>query len=405
MFTFSRRAEIIKPSATLTFNAYASSLKKAGRDIVLFTAGQPDYDPPRLLLEAAKHAIDHEKHSYTAVLGDKTLRERIASYLTKYNLTYKESEIAVSSGVKLALANTFLVLIDHGDEVIYPRIAWGTYIDMITLCGGKAVACELNEQFKMTPQEMRKTITPRTKAIIINSPSNPTGAVYTKHELIEIAKLAVEYNLSVVSDEIYSETVYGHGHISIASLEEEVPGIRDMTCTINGASKSLAIPGWRLGYTAAPENVIQKLDAIQGADASNAPSIVQFGLSEVLKDEHKVALEAYFEEKRQLLQSRRDMLVAGLQEIEYEGKPAFDVSIPEGAFYLWVNSAHLKNPRYGATSIDIRDRLLNEAGIAVTEGSAFGDDDYVRFSFATDQKDIEKGLQKLKTYLNTAVSV
>ncbi len=399
MLHFADRTGLIRPSATLTFNAHVKRLKEHGQDITMFTAGQPDYEPPRILLEATKDAIDHRAHVYTPVLGETKLRELIADYLRKYKLNYTHSEIAVSSGIKLALANSLLILAGPGDEVIYPKVCWGTYIDMINLAGARAVSAEVDENFRVTPETLENVLSPRTKVLILNSPANPTGTVYSLDDLVKIAEFAVLHNVTVISDEIYSEIVHEGEHISIAAFENEVPGIRSLTITANGISKSMAVPGWRMGYVAGPSEFIEKFDAMQGTDASNAPSIVQFGLLETLKDEYKHELKRYFEEKLALLKRRRDVLIEGLKSITLNGKPALCVFAPTGAFYLWVDIRALKSDVYGKTSVEIRDNFLNLAGVGVTEGAAFGNDDYVRFSYAVVESEILRGVEKLKKYI------
>lgn len=389
---FAKRVLKIKPSPTLSFNAKVKEMKEAGKDIVMFTAGEPDLKPPKEFEEGLKEGIALGKFNYTAVLGEKKLRELAAKYLMKYELDYKWEEIAITQGGKGGISNLLLALVEKGEEVVIPEIRWASYDDEVILAGGKPRLAEVNEDFKVTPESLRKAITRKTKLFILNSPANPTGAVYSREELTELAKVIVEKGIYVLSDEIYSEIVFEGEQVSIASLEKEVPGIKERTFTLNGASKSLAIPGLRIGYLAGDKEVIKKIDCIQGANASNPNSLTQWGVRKALETD----LTGYFEEGLEAYQEKRKLMTEGLEGIQYRGKRAFMFKMPQGGFYLWVNIKNLKGKEFGRSSEEIALGLLEEAGVAAIPGKAFGDDNCLRFSFAVGKEEIKEGVGRLR---------
>ncbi len=387
----SERAMQIKPSPTLEIDAMAKAMKKEGRDIISFGVGEPDFDTPENIKEAAIKAIRDGFTKYTPVGGIDELKEAIVEKFKRDNsITYKKSEILVSCGAKHSLYNIAQSLINDGDEVIIPVPYWVSYPDQVLLNGGIPVFLRTKEEdsFMMMPHDLRKAITPRTKAVIINSPSNPTGQIYTEDVLMEIAEIIVEKNLYVISDEIYEKLLYdGARHISTASLNDE---IKKRTIVVNGLSKSHAMTGWRIGYAAGPEDIIKAMTDIQSQSTSNPTSISQKAAIEAL-----MGPQDFTEIMRKEFDKRRRFIVDELNSIE-----GITCSMPKGAFYVFPRVSSLYGRGDGSRKImnsqDLSMYLLEKAGVAVVPGIAFGDDNYIRLSYATSMVNIKKGMERIK---------
>ncbi len=387
----SERAMQIKPSPTLQIDAMAKAMKKEGRDIISFGVGEPDFDTPENIKEAAIKAIRDGFTKYTPVGGIDELKEAIIEKFKRDNgITYKKSEILVSCGAKHSLYNIAQSLINDGDEVIIPVPYWVSYPDQVLLNGGIPVFLKTREEdsFMMMPDDLRRAITPRTKAIIINSPSNPTGQIYREDILREIADIVVEKNIYVISDEIYEKLLYdGLRHISIASLSEE---IKKRTIVVNGLSKSHAMTGWRIGYAAGSEDIIKAMTDIQSQSTSNPTSISQKAALEALRGP-----QDFTEMMVKEFDKRRRFIVDELNSIE-----GITCSMPLGAFYVFPRVSSLYGRGDGSRKImnsqDLSMYLLEEAGVAVVPGIAFGDDNYIRLSYATSMENIKKGMERVK---------
>ncbi|MDI3538657.1 MAG: aspartate aminotransferase [Bacillota bacterium] len=389
-----RRAQGIGASATLAMNARAKEMKKQGIDILSFTVGEPDFDTPEHIAEAGITAIREGFTRYTPAAGIPELKEAICAKLKRENgLDYEPADVVVANGAKHAIYNALQALIDEGDEVIIPAPYWVSYTEMVKLNGGVPVVVptRAEEGFKLTPSSLKAAITPRTKAIFINSPNNPTGAVYSRAELEALAEILVANEVVIIADEVYEKLLYdGATFTSMAALGPEV---KNLTVTINGVSKTYAMTGWRIGYAAAPRELAQAMANIQSHATSNPNSIAQKAAV--------VALTGPQEPVQRMLDEfarRRELMVAGINAL-----PGFKCRKPEGAFYIFADVSEL----FGRTlrgqkitgSISLAEILLVEAHVAVVPGAAFGDDRYVRFSYATSMATIEKGLERLKEVL------
>ena len=381
------RATILTPSLTLSIDSKAKAMKAEGIDICGFGAGEPDFDTPEHIKAAAMASLDGGFTKYTPSSGLPELRQAIADkFLADNKLEYKPSQIIVSNGAKHSCFNTILATVEPGDEVIIPAPYWLSYPEMVRLAGGEPVFVQTSEanNWKMTAEQFEEAMTPRTKMVIINTPGNPTGSVYTREELAAIAAVAEEEGILILSDEIYEKLTYeGVEHVSIASLS---PEISDLTITINGFSKAYAMTGWRLGYLAAPEAIAKAIDSIQSHSTSNPCSFAQKGGLAALKgDQQPVTdMREEFEMRRNYMFQR----FAGIKNIS--------VVKPQGAFYMLVNIGKLS-----LTSQNFSDRLLSKASVAVVPGIAFGDDRTVRFSYATSMDVIKKGLDRFEEFCRT----
>ena len=386
----SQRAKNISPSATLAITAKAKQLKAEGVDVIGFGAGEPDFDTPQNVKEAAIKAIEAGVTKYTPTSGLLGLREAICEKLKKDNgLEYTPAEVIVSSGAKDSLYNTMMVLCDPGDEVIVPTPYWVTYPEQVKLAGGIPVFIKTNEStgFKITPEMLKAAITPKTKILILNSPSNPTGAVYAPEELEEIAEIAVANGLYVISDEIYEKVIYDENvHKSIASFGEE---IKKLTVTINGLSKSYSMTGWRLGYAAADKEIVSAISRLQGHSTSHPTSFVQKAGVEALNGP-----QDFVEMMTREFDERRKVIVDGLNAI-----PGITCPEPGGAFYVFPNVSGLFGKTFNGKKIesadDLASYLLDEAKVAIVPGSGFGAEENVRLSYATSMANIKNGLRRI----------
>jgi aspartate aminotransferase len=384
------RALNISPSPTLAIDTVAKEMMAKGLKVVSFAAGEPDFDTPDHIKEAAIEAIRAGKTKYTPVAGTGPLREAICAKLkTDQGLDYKPEHIVVSAGAKHSLYNTMQVLVQPGDEVILPAPYWVSYLEQIKLAGAEARIVQTREEngFKLTPAELRAAINARTKLLILNSPNNPTGAVYTVDELQALAAVIKEYDFMVISDEIYEKFIYnGTKLVSIASLS---PELKERTVVINGVSKTYAMTGWRVGYAAAAQPVAKAMGALQGHATSNPTSIAQeAALAAISGDQSPVALMI-----AEYIQ-RKDYMLERLNNI-----PGISCLKPGGSFYLFPNIKSYVGKSYKGKTIkgasDLASILLEEAQVAVVPGIAFGDDNYMRLSYVCSTEKIEEGLNRI----------
>ncbi len=385
----SQRVRAMAASATLAMAARAAELRAEGHDIISLSLGEPDFDPPRHVIEAAHAALDGDFHKYTPVDGYRDLRAAVCRKLERDNgLSYTPEQIVVSTGAKQCLANLALVLIDEGDEVLLPAPYWVSYADLIKLAGGIPVELPttVETDFKISPDQLRAAITPRTKMLWFSSPCNPSGSVYSRAELEALAIVLREYpHIHVVADEIYEHIRFGCEHASMASIE----GMYERTITVNGVSKAYAMTGWRVGYLAAPLAIARACTKMQGQITSGTNSIAQRATI--------AALDAPLESIAYMVEEfgkRRDLVLSGLSEI-----PGIKLSKPQGAFYIFADiSAYLGKTLRGVTIASTDDMamyLLQEAKVATVAGSAFGDDRCIRLSYATDRATLTEAVRRI----------
>jgi len=386
MSVISKRASEISPSPTLAITAKAKQMKADGIDVISFGAGEPDFDTPDNIKMAAKHAIDIGFTKYTPTSGIPDLKVAICEKLKRDNgLDYTPKNILVSNGAKQCLYNVLQVITDPEDEIIIPKPYWVSYEEMVKLAGGKCVLLE-TEDFLLDPVVFEQAITPKTKTLLLASPSNPTGAVYTKDQLERIASICVKHNILVISDEIYEKLIYDGKHVSIASLNDD---IKKLTIVVNGVSKSYSMTGWRIGYCAAEEEIISAASNLQDHSTSNPNSIAQMAAVEALTGGEETVKMMRIE-----FEKRRDIMVDLVNDIE-----GFNVEPPAGAFYLFVNVSSAK----GFTgSVNFCSDLLEKALVACIPGAAFGADNYIRLSFATSEKNIREGLKRIKEFVENS---
>ncbi len=386
---YSKRIEALSPSITIAISTLARELKAQGKDILSFSAGEPDFDTPNKIKEAAIEAIKQGATRYTAVAGIPELLDAIVNKLERDNgLKYKRENILVSNGAKQSLFNITQALLDEGDEVIIPAPYWVTYPELVKYAGAKPVIvnCDERNGFKMTAKELEDAITPNTKMLILTSPSNPTGSVYTKEELERLAKVLEGTDIIVVSDEMYEKLVFdGTEFVSAASISEDM---FNRTITVNGLSKSVAMTGWRMGYLATPKTeLVKKMIALQSQSTSNINSITQVASIPALDG----SVDDDIEKMRQAFEARAHEAVKLFNEID-----GISVLKPKGAFYLFVNIRDLN-----VSSMDFCEALLENYGVAVVPGVGFGSDGYFRFSFATDITTIRLGISRIKKFVES----
>jgi aspartate aminotransferase len=394
LMKLSKRAQMIKPSPTLAITAKAKAMRAQGIDIISFSAGEPDFDTPQHIKDAAIAALQQGFTKYTPVGGIDELKEAICTKLQRDNkVHYQKEQILVSCGGKHSFYNLAQALIDDGDEVIIPAPYWVSYPPMVVLAGGEPVIVDTSEEdgFKLLPDALKQAITPKTKAVVINSPSNPTGSAYTREELEGLAEVASQQKIFIISDEIYEKIAYdGFEHVSIASLEEEVKAI---TITVSGLSKTYSMTGWRIGYTAGPKELIAAMENIQSQSTSNPTSFAQKGALDALlgsQAEIAVMVEEY--------QRRRDLILKELASIQ--GVSCYR---PQGAFYVFPNiGAYLGKRHKGERikdSADLTGYLLDEACVAVVPGVEFGAEGYLRLSYPIPSDVIKEGIARIKEAL------
>ena len=393
MAQLSDRLQRLAPSATLAMSQKSSEMKAQGIDVINMSVGEPDFNTPDHIKQAAKLAIDENYSRYSPVPGYPDLRQAIARKLERENhLHYTPAEILVSNGAKQSVCNTVMALINPGDEVIIPAPYWVSYPQMVLLAGGKPVIVEagFDQNFKMTPEQLEAAITPMTRLLILCSPSNPTGSVYSKEELEGLAKVILSHeDLFVLADEIYEHINYVGRHESIAQF----PGMKERSIIVNGVSKAYAMTGWRIGYIAAPEWIVKGCNKLQGQYTSGPCSVSQ-----------KAAEFAYtssqecVEEMRKAFERRRNLIVKLAKDI-----PGLEVNVPEGAFYLFPKCSSFYGKKDGdkviANSTDLALYLLEKGHVATVGGDAFGDPECFRMSYATSDENIVEAMRRIKEAL------
>ncbi|TRU20457.1 MAG: pyridoxal phosphate-dependent aminotransferase [Microcystis aeruginosa Ma_SC_T_19800800_S464] len=381
------RVNQVTPSLTLAIDSLAKEMKRNGEDVCSFSAGEPDFDTPTHIKAAAKKALDEGKTRYGPAAGEPGLRKAIAEKLLRDNqLAYNADNVIVTNGGKQSLYNLIMALIEAGDEVIIPAPYWLSYPEMVTLAGGTSVIVNtsLENHYKITPEQLEAAITPKTKLFVLNSPSNPTGIVYTPEEIAALAKIVVEKDILVVSDEIYEKILYdGAIHRSIASFG---PEIFQRSIISNGFAKAFSMTGWRVGYIAGPVEIVKAMTKIQGHSTSNVCTFAQYGAIAALESPQDCIEEMVkaFSERRQYILERVRSL------------PGLNCPTPNGAFYVFINISQT-----GLKSRDFCQKLLETQKVAAIPGIAFGADDCIRLSYATDLKTIEKGFDRLDQFIGT----
>ena len=381
------RVNQVTPSLTLAIDSLAKEMKKNGEDVCSFSAGEPDFDTPTHIKAAAKKALDEGKTRYGPAAGEAGLRKAIAEKLLRDNqLAYNADNVIVTNGGKQSLYNLIMALIEAGDEVIIPAPYWLSYPEMVTLAGGTSVIVNtsLENHYKITPEQLEAAITPKTKLFVLNSPSNPTGIVYTPEEIAALAKIVVEKDILVVSDEIYEKILYdGAIHRSIASFG---PEIFQRSIISNGFAKAFSMTGWRVGYIAGPVEIVKAMTKIQGHSTSNVCTFAQYGAIAALESPQDCIEEMVkaFSERRQYILERVRSL------------PGLNCPTPNGAFYVFIDISQT-----GLKSRDFCQKLLETQKVAAIPGIAFGADDCIRLSYATDLKTIEKGFDRLDQFIGT----
>jgi len=371
----------------MAITALARDLKASGRDVLSFSAGEPDFDTPQVVKDAAIQAINSGFSKYTAVAGTPEVLKAIAGKLKRENnLEYKPSDIVVNVGAKHSLFNIFQAIIDEGDEVIIPSPYWVTYPEIVLYSGGKPIFVDTDEKsgFKITPEQLKNAITPKTKVLLINTPSNPTGSIYSKAELTALAEVLKGTNILVVSDEMYEKIIFdGKVFTSVASISDDM---YKRTITVNGLSKSVSMTGWRFGYMACPiKEITEAIVDFQGQSTSNINSITQKAAIPALDG----LADADIEVMRIEFEKRRNIAHKMINDIK-----GLSVLKPEGAFYLYVNTKEVEND-----SVKFCKELLENQGVAVVPGIGFGTEGYFRLSFATDEATIMDGINRIKTFV------
>lgn len=384
----------METSATLAMAAKTRELKQQGKDIIGLSLGEPDFNIPDFIKEKAVEAIHQNYSKYSPVDGYQDLKEAICEKLKRDNsLIYKPSQICVSTGAKQCLANVALVMINPGDEVIFPAPYWVSYKDIVKIAEGVPVEVftSIENDFKITPEQLEKAITPKTKMVWFNSPNNPSGSVYSKEELEELAKVLRKYpDIFILSDEIYEYINFTGSFTSFAQIE----GMYDRTITVNGVSKAFAMTGWRIGYIAAPEWITKACNKMQGQITSGANSIAQRATIEAMKAP-KEKIQYMIDE----FKNRRDLVLRLLSEIE-----GFKLNVPEGAFYVFPDISYFFGKTLRGkeikTASDFSMYLLEEAGVATVTGEAFGDDKCIRISYAASEKELTEAIKRIKESLS-----
>ena len=380
----------IKPSPTMAVTSKAREMRAAGKDIIGLGAGEPDFDTPDNIKEAAIEAIKKGDTKYTAVDGTPALKKAVQNKFSRENgLAYDLDQITAGTGGKQVLYNAFMATINKGDEVIIPAPYWVSYPDIILLAGGKPkiVKCEEKEHFKLTPKKLEKAISKKTKWIILNSPSNPTGSAYTKKEIEELSKVLIKYkNVYILSDDIYEHITYDNfKFFTIAQIKS----LKDRTLTMNGVSKSYSMTGWRIGYAAGPKEIIKAIAKIQSQSTSNPTSISQAAAVEALN-----GTQDFIQERANSFKERRDFVVNSLNDIN-----GLSCLRPEGAFYVFPSCKKLLGKKTKLkTDKEFVEKLLEKAEVAVVQGSAFGLEGYFRISYATSMENLKRAMERIKSF-------
>ena len=394
MERLSKRISTISPSLTLAISAKAKQMKAAGENVISFSVGEPDFNTPAHIAEAAVEAIQKGQTKYTPSSGLQELRRAVAEKFKRDNdLDYEPSQIIVSSGAKHSIFNACYALLNEGDEVIIPAPYWLTYPEVVKVLGGVPVIVQAEKErgFKITPEQLEAAITPRTKLFIFNSPSNPTGAVYSEGEVRALAEVLERADVFVLADEIYEKLVYGNTKpFSIARCSERM---KELTVTVNGVSKSYAMTGWRIGYLAAPKDIAKAIDSFQSHATSNPNSIAQYAAIRALSSP-----EAELQKMVAEFARRRKAMLERISKMQ-----GVYCVVPEGAFYVMLVISGVYGKKCGAreikSSIDFADALLSEEKVAVIPGAAFGADDCVRLSYSLSMEDMLEGLDRIERFL------
>ncbi|RMF97928.1 MAG: pyridoxal phosphate-dependent aminotransferase [Planctomycetota bacterium] len=395
--TLSKLIQALKPSATMAMAAKAKELKASGKTVYDLSLGEPDFDTPEHIRQAAVEAMNAGHTHYTVASGIPELKQAVVeTYAARYGLQYEPAQVVVSNGAKHALHNTFTVLLDPGDEVIVPAPYWVSYVELVRLAGGVPVVVETTEadDFKLSPEALRKALTPNTKVLLLCSPSNPTGSVYSPEELKALAEVVLDADLTVVSDEIYDRLIYGDR--PYASFPTVADGLVDRTIVINGVSKTYAMTGWRIGWAMAPAPLAKAMGSLQSQETSNPCSISQHAAIAALRGPQDCVEKMHAE-----FAKRRDYVARRIAEI-----PGLSCPDMGGAFYAYVNiSAHL-GKTYGDRKIDTSAdwclALLEQKNVATVMGSAFGTEGYARLSFATSMENLEAALDRIAEFVSEA---
>ncbi len=380
----------IKPSPTIAVTQKARELRAAGKDVISLGAGEPDFDTPENIKDAAIRAIRDGDTKYTAVDGTPALKKAIVEkFKRENNLYFNEDQITVGSGGKQVLYNTFMATLNKGDEVIIPAPYWVSYPDMILLAGGKPkiVKCDEKEGFKLTAKKLQKVISKKTKWLILNSPSNPTGAGYTKNEIEDLAKVLLKNKkIHILSDDIYEHIKYDNFNFFTMA---QISKLKDRTITMNGVSKSYAMTGWRIGYAAGPKDIIKAIRKIQSQSTSNPSSVSQAAAVEAL-----MGSQDFIQERSNAFKQRRDFVVKSLNDIK-----GISCLKPNGAFYVFPSCKGLLNKKTKLkTDTDFVQKLLEKSNVAVVQGSAFGLDGFFRISYATSMENLKKAMERIKSF-------
>ena len=383
----------IKPSPTMAVTSKAREMRAAGRDIIGLGAGEPDFDTPDNIKEAAIEAIKKGDTKYTAVDGTPALKKAIQNKFSRENgLSYELDQITVGTGGKQVLYNAFMATINKGDEVVIPAPYWVSYPDIILLAGGKPriVKCDEKDNFKLTPEKLNKAINKKTKWVILNSPSNPTGSAYTKKEIEDLSKILIKYKkVYILSDDIYEHITYDNfNFFTIAQIKS----LKDRTLTMNGVSKSYSMTGWRIGYAAGPKEIIKAIAKIQSQSTSNPTSISQAAAVEALN-----GIQDFIQERANSFKERRDFVVSSLNKIN-----GISCLKPQGAFYVFPSCKKLLGKkRKLKTDKDFVEKLLEKSEVAVVQGSAFGLEGYFRISYATSMEKLREAMKRIKYFCDS----
>ncbi len=380
----------IKPSPTIAVTQKARELRAAGKDVIGLGAGEPDFDTPNNIKNAAIKAIRSGDTKYTAVDGTPALKKAIIKKFKKENnLKFSNEEITVGTGGKQVLYNAFMATLNRGDEVIIPAPYWVSYPDMVLLAGGKTkiIKCSASDNFKLTPQKLRKAISKKTKWLILNSPSNPTGASYSKAEIKKLSQVLIKYKkIQILSDDIYEHITYDKAKFFTIA---QISNLKNRTLTMNGVSKSYAMTGWRIGYAGGPKEIIKAIRKIQSQSTSNPSSISQAAAVEALNGNQK-----FIKTRSKEFKKRRDFVVKSLNKIK-----GIKCLTPNGAFYVFPSCKALLNKKTKLKKdTDFVQKLLEKANVAVVQGSAFGLEGYFRISYATSMKNLKKAMERIKSF-------
>lgn len=380
------RITATKESCTLAISSRAKELKAEGKDVLSFATGEPDFDTPQRIKDALIRSLNAGQTKYTQTAGIPQLREAICEKLNRDNgLDYASNEVIVTCGAKHAIYNALRVILQPDEEVLVPAPYWVSYPDQVVLAGGvcKVVDCSKEDEFKLTPEKLTHAINHKTRALILNSPSNPTGMCYTREELAALADVCLKHKIFIISDEIYEKLIYdGFQHVSIAAL---APEIRDITITINGLSKSHAMTGWRVGYAAAPRKIIKLMDKLQGQQITHIPTFIQYASIEALSGP-----EDDVKKMCSIFKERRDLALQRIRKID-----GLECLTPQGAFYIFPSVKKILGGKI-KSSLELAERLLNEVYVATVPGEGFGSDGYIRLSYATSNENILKGLDRIE---------